>query len=103
LVEAANIVDAVAEHRQAVDTHPKCPAAVDLRVVAGPGQHVGMHHAGAEDLDPAGAATRPAALAVAERAVDRHVDARLDEREVVATEAHAPLSAEDLASKLGQR
>ena len=44
----------------------------------------------------------PAALAVADRAVDREIDARLDEREEVAAEADPPLRAEELPRQLGK-
>ena len=37
-----------------------------LGVDAGHGQHVRIHHAAAEDLQPAGALAEPAALAVAD-------------------------------------
>ena len=62
-----------------------------------------MHHARAHDLDPARLAADAAAIAGAGETVDGHVHARLDEREVVAAEAHPPLLPEDQARELVQR
>ena len=80
---------------------PKAKPLYLVRVVADAAQHVRMDHAGATHFQPAGVLADPAALAVADGAVDREIDARLDEREEVAAEADAPLRAEELPGHLG--
>ena len=87
----ADVVDAVLEHGDALRPHAEGEAGVDVRVVAGGAQHVGVHHARAEDLQPVAAP------------LDGHVDAGLDEREVVAAEADARLRAEHPAGELEER
>src|SRR5215207_9716437 len=56
----AHIVDAGAHHRQTLDTESEGKAAVDVRVVANRTQDVGMDHAGATHLQPAGPLADPA-------------------------------------------
>src|SRR5262245_65334028 len=58
--EQAEVVDPVLQHRDALDAHPERPARVVLRIVADVLQHLRMHHAGAEDLEPAGLLAHPA-------------------------------------------
>src|SRR5581483_5098504 len=76
---------------------------VHPRVIAHPCEDVRVDHAGAEDLQPAGLLAEPASAPAAHRAVDRHVDAGLDEREVVAAKADAPLPAEEAPGELEER
>ena len=80
--ERANVVDPVfASSPTARLPRPNAKPCRPLGIVTDPAQHIGMDHAGAAHLDPAGVLADAASLAVAERAVDREVDARLDERE----------------------
>ena len=58
LEEEADVVDAVLEHGHALDAHAERPARDLFRVVADVAQHVGMHHARAQDLEPAPTACR---------------------------------------------
>ena len=53
-----------------------------------------MHHPRPHELDPTGVAAGPAPLPVAAEAVDGHIGAWLDEREVVVPEADLPIAAE---------
>ncbi|MDF3017283.1 MAG: hypothetical protein K0R44_2508 [Thermomicrobiales bacterium] len=76
-----HIVDARAHHRQTLDTESEGKAAVDVRVVADRTQDVGMDHASATHLQPAGPLADPAAAATADGAINREIDAGLDERE----------------------
>ena len=99
----ADVVDAGPHHDQALDAESEGEAAVDVRVVADRAQHIGMDHAGAAHLQPAGVLADAAARAAADRAVDGEIDARLDEGEEVAAEADAPLRSEELPRHLGQR
>ncbi len=66
---------------------PNAQPEYTLESMPQPSQHLGMHHARAQDLDPALALAGRAAHAVALVALDVHLAARLGEREVVGTEA----------------
>ena len=61
-----------------------------------------MDHAGAAHFKPAGVLADAAALAVADRAVDREIDARLDKGEEVAAEPDPPFGSEKLPRHLVQ-
>src|SRR5215216_8111712 len=99
----AHVVDAGTHHCQTLDAKPEGKAAVDVRVVADRTQDIGMDHAGAAHLQPAGALADTATGAATDGAVDREVDARLDERKEVAAKTSAPLGAEELSRHLGKR
>src|SRR5690606_12860628 len=72
-----NVVDAVAEHRDALDAHAEREARPPLRIVADVEQHLRMDHAGAQNLQPAFVAADAAAGAVAHDALDVHLGAGL--------------------------
>src|SRR5436190_23064497 len=93
LVEQPDVGDAVHGHRRPVDPEAEREARIAFGVVSHVLQHGRMHHAGAEDLDPAVAA-HPAPRAAADEA--RHVDLRprLHEREVGRHEPDPLLGAE---------
>src|SRR5258708_6825461 len=89
-----DIVDAVLEHRQAVDADAEGETADFLGVVIHEAVDGGIDHAGAEKFNPCGAfafRTSPAAwcraCSAAERAGDVKFDARLGEREIAGPEA----------------
>src|SRR5207253_10666157 len=67
LEEQSQIVDAVLQHRDALDTHAERPAGDLLGIVADVAQHLRMHHARAQDLEPAPLLAEPAAVAVADK------------------------------------
>src|SRR3990172_4779731 len=102
-VEEADVLDAVAEHGDALDPHAKGKTGVALRIVTDGLQYLRVDHAGAEDLDPAGAGAGAAALAAAEEAVDAELHAGVDEREVVAAERRPALRPEDAPGEVRQR
>src|SRR5690606_32054637 len=52
----AQVVDAIAQHRQALDAHAEGEAGVALGIDADRAQHVRVDHAAAEHFQPAGAA-----------------------------------------------
>ena len=54
LVEQADVVDAVLQHRDALDAEAEREAGDLLGVVADGFEHRRVHHAAAEDLEPAG-------------------------------------------------
>src|SRR5207249_664796 len=77
------------QHREAFDASAEGEALVLRGVVADAAQRVGVDHAAAGGLDPAGARARRAARAVrlagpfAHEAIERDLGRRLGEREVV--------------------
>src|SRR5260370_5818817 len=94
LEERAQVVDAVAEHGEAVDAHAEGVTGELLRVVAHAGEHVGVHHAGAQHFQPAGVLADLAAAPAAERMRDVHLGGRVGEGEVARAQARLDLGAE---------
>ena len=60
--EQPDVVDAIAEHGEALDAHAPGVAGVDFRVDAAVFENFGMDHAGADDFKPAGVFAEAAAL-----------------------------------------
>src|SRR4051812_22261717 len=88
----ADVGDAVAHHRDALDAHPEGEAGPLLGVDAARFEDHGMNHSAAEDLDPTRVLANVASctrsvLLLAERAADVDLRAGLDEREVAWTKA----------------
>src|SRR5207245_5101576 len=52
LVEQPDVVDAIADHGNALDAEPEGPAGPDFRIVSDVFKHLRMHHAAAGDLQP---------------------------------------------------
>ena len=50
--EGSKIIDAVAKHRQSLDPHAKGVAGKFLGIDARIAEHIRMHHAATEDLQP---------------------------------------------------
>src|SRR5882672_2754539 len=97
-----NIVDAVFQHREAVDADAEGEAADLFRVVIHEAVDGGIDHARAEEFDPrgalafrTGAAVRSAGSA-AERAGDVELDGRLGERKIAGPEARFDAGAKKL-------
>src|SRR5690606_12166317 len=65
LEEQAQVIHAITQHRQPVDAHAEGIGGVALAVDAARSQHIRMHHAAAEHLDPAGLLAQAAAGAAA--------------------------------------
>src|SRR5690348_1489788 len=87
VVVHADVVDAVAQHAQSLHADAEGPAGVALRVDLAGLEHVRVHHAAAQHLQPAGVLAHPAALAAAEHAADVHLRAGFHEGEVRRPEA----------------
>src|SRR6266508_3270612 len=68
LEEEPDVVDPVLEHGDALDTHAEGPARDLLGVIAHVAEHVGMYHARAQNLEPAGLAADATAGAGAREA-----------------------------------
>src|SRR5690606_21176836 len=79
--ETAQVVHAVAQHREPLDADAEGEAGVALRVDPDVAQHAGMDHAAAQHLEPAGRAVR---------LLPGNVELRggLGEREIARAEAH---------------
>ena len=89
----AQVGDAILEHGDAVEPHAEGEALVALRIEPAVADHVRVHHAGAEDLEPA--------AGLADRGgVDVDLHRRLGEREVRGAEAH--LDVVDLEERLAE-
>src|SRR4029434_193574 len=103
LEEQPKIVDAVFEHRDALDPHAKRPAGDLLGVVADVPQYLRMHHARAQDLEPAALLAEPATGAAADEAQHVHLGRRLREREERRPEADPRAWPEHLAREQLER
>src|SRR3954469_8396327 len=100
----------VAQLQRPLDAEPEGEPGVDVRVDAAGAQHLSVDHAGATELDPAGATAgaarlgaAPGLLAVAGEAEEVGLHARLGEREVVGADACARLLAEHDAHERVER
>src|SRR3954447_209428 len=89
LEEDAQILDAVAQHRDPVRAHPEREALVPLRIEAAVAQHDRMNHSGTEDGEPAGPPARGAAAAAADQAADVERHGRLREWVVAGPETRS--------------
>src|SRR6185312_14109133 len=101
--EESEIAHPVAQHREPIDSHAPRVARVALRIDAARHEHVGMHHATAGDLEPAGVLAGAAALALAEHT--GHVDfgGRLGKGEVRGPKAHREITLEERLQEPVQR
>ena len=99
----ADVVGAVFEHGHALDAEAEGEAAVLLAVDAAVVEDVGIDHAAAENLDPAGVLAEVAAGAAADVAGDVHLGGRLREGEVGGAQADADLIAEHALGEVEQR
>src|SRR5882724_8706104 len=101
-----NIVDAVLEHREAVDAHAEGEAADFFRVVIDEAVDGGIDHARAEELDPRGALAFRTSAAIrsagsaAEGAGDVELNRGLGEREIARPEARLHRGAKKLLHEI---
>src|ERR1035438_1472397 len=84
-VEEADVSDAVADHRDALDAKAEGPAGPAFRVVADVLEYLGVHHAAAGDLEPF------LAHLACQRAAEIYLEAGLGVAEIVRSEADASL------------
>src|SRR6185369_11406435 len=87
LEQLAQIGDAVFQHRDAVDAHPPGKALIDVGIDAAGAQHVRMHHAAAENLEPVLAFAK-ANLTLVAPALDVDLERGLGERKERRPEPH---------------
>jgi len=83
-VKTPDFADPILHHRNALDTHPEGEAGDFFRIVGGlffrsEGEDRRVHHATAQQLNPARVLAFAAALAAKEDAADLHIGARLGE------------------------
>jgi hypothetical protein len=83
----AQVGHAVFQHRDAVDAHAPGKALMDVRIDAAGAQHVRMHHAAAENLQPV-LAFAEADFAIAAAALDIDLQRRLGKRKERGAESH---------------
>ena len=94
-----DVVDAVLQHRDTVDTDTECQARIYITVDTAAFKYLLVYDTGTEDLDPACSLTELAALTMALEAADVDLDRRLCEREVRRAETGLRLLIEDLLYK----
>src|SRR5471030_3339516 len=87
LEQLAQIGHAVFQHRDAVDAHAPGKTLIDFGIDAAGAQHVRMHHAAAENLQPVLAFTE-ADFALVAAALDIDLKRGLSEREERRPETH---------------
>src|ERR1700749_955903 len=88
--QLAQVVHALFQHRDTVDAHAPCKALVFVGIDAAGAQHIRMHHAAAENLEPV-LALAESDLALVAPALDVDLERRLGEREERREEAHVDL------------
>src|SRR5947199_4044774 len=103
LVEQPDVLDLAAQDRDALDADAPREAGVLLGIVADRLEHGGVHHAAAQDLDPAASFAHRAAGAVARPAADVHFGARLGVREEAWPQPDARALAEHVAAEGEER
>ena len=86
-IKQSDVINAVLEHRYALGSHAESEARDALGVVPNGAKHVGMHHSGAEDFNPAALLAHAASCAGAYSAGDVNFRAWLGEREITRPEA----------------
>src|SRR6185295_6737450 len=94
LVEEADVVDPVLQHRHALHPHAEREAGVLLGVVADGLEHRRVHHAAAENLEPSRLLARAAPRAAARAAADVDLGARLGVGEEAGTQPHLHVAEE---------
>src|SRR6476661_8614617 len=93
------IVHAVFQHRDAIDAHAPCKTLVDVGIDAAGAQHIGMHHAAAENLEPI-LALAEADFALVTPALDVGLERRFGERKERRAKAHVDVI--DLEERLAE-
>ena len=86
--EEPQIVDAIAQHREALDAHAEGVTREVLVVDTDMAKDLGVDHSATEDLEPAGMAADTATLATTHHALDVSLGRWLGERKVGGTETY---------------
>src|SRR5690606_32964827 len=101
--EQAQVVDSIAQHRDAFNAHAERKTCELFRVDVAVPQHVGMYHTRATDFHPAGAFAYRTARTFADQAADIHFSTGLCKREERRAEANLRVLAEHFAGEVIQR
>ena len=99
----ADVVGGVFEHGHALNAEAEGEAAVFFAVDAAVVEHIGIDHAAAENLDPAGVLAEVAAGAAADVAGDVHLGRGFGEGEVGGAQADAHVGAEHPLGEVEER
>src|SRR5712664_3889799 len=99
LEQLAQVGHAVFQHRDAVDAHAPGETLIDVGIDAAGAQHVGMHHAAAENLQPV-LAFAETDFALVAPALDVDLERRLGERKERWPESHVDVI--DLEERLAE-
>ena len=102
VIEEADVIDSVSQHRKPLKTATKCPPGIHGWIDPHIGKHLGMHHARAAEFDPAGALAHPATTAIADMTGHIHLSARFDKRKVPASKPDFAVWAEQCAGNRRQ-
>ena len=97
--EQTQIVDAIAQHGQALGAHAESEALELFRVDAGHAQHAWVHHAAAHHFQPAGLLAHAAAVAGTHHALDVDFGGRFGEGEERWAETHRQFFLEEYAQE----
>src|SRR5690625_1746280 len=101
-VKQTNIVDAVFQHRDALDSHAKCEPIHLFRIVADHFQHFRMHHARSEYFNPTFVGTHSATVTVAHHARYVHFCTRFGKWKVAWPKTYTTLFTEKGTCKFRQ-
>src|SRR5258708_20723687 len=88
--EEAYLCNIMLQDSNTLHAHTKGKTSVFSWIIANIAQHTRVNHTRAKNLYPATIFTDTATFAIAERAIDIDLSARLGEREVATAETHAP-------------
>src|SRR4030065_656964 len=103
LVEQPQVVPPIAHHREALNTESESKAGIALAVDAHVPEYFRMHHAAAQDLQPASPLAHTATAAAADHAFDVGLGRRLGEREERRTETDLERFLEELRQEFGEQ
>src|SRR5512139_1097616 len=103
LEEQPQVVDAIAQHGEALDAEAEGKADESLGVDVDVPEDVGVHHAASQHLQPPGVRADAAAFAATHHAADVHYGRRFGERKERRPEAHRQIVAlEEVAHEVGE-
>lgn len=97
--EMTDVVDLVAQHGEALDTHSKSVSRIAVAIDSAVFQYLGVHHATAQDFDPSGMLTNRTAFLSAQKAAHIHFRAGFGEGEIGRPEADFGIVAEKVFRK----
>ena len=94
LIQQTHVINLILKQRNTLKANAKSKSGIPVRVNAAHLQHMGMDHAAAQDLNPAGASAETSALSAAFKARYVHLGTRLREWEMMGAELNLCLRSE---------